>query len=663
MEIRQYLLILRKWFWLLLLGAVIGGSLGYFLSTRQPTIYQTRAKFMVISSPEERASNYYYSYNENQLAKSYSEMINTEQVLEILSERLGFRVSAGQIGVNTDSESSIIEITVRDQNPERAALSANSLVDVFITYNETLQNSRYTSSEQSLQSQIDQVEEQINNLQIEMSQISQQTLQEQQQEVEANIAELESQIRPLDNEVEALLPTVFPPTPTPHMAVRDKRVIVLTPVPTRIFTSAELARYNETKDTYEEKQSQLDQLKSTLALYQQVYLNLSVYGENSLDSSQSVRQSQLQSTLALYQQIYSNLLNSYETIRLARLRSTASIVQIQKAVVPSSPTQPQPVRDMALGAVAGMLLMGALVVLVEYLDDTIKTPEDVNRTLDFPVIGFIGEMEGTGKKGHNPGVYITENPRSPIAESFRTLRSNLEFAGVDNPLKTLLITSSSPGEGKTTVAVNLAAAIAQGGKKIVLMDADLRRPSMHRFVNIPNRAGLSELFRDPNSSYHDVKFEWGNPSISVITSGALPPNPAELLGSEKMEQILNDLRNDYDMVLIDGPPFIVADPIVLSAKTDGVLLIIEPGKTKIDSVRVMQEQLEMAGARVVGVVLNPISRKKSKYYSGKYRYYSDYYYSRGYGYLSPGSSRKKKKSGKQPKTTGMPGAEHPPSQS
>ncbi|MEA3441023.1 MAG: polysaccharide biosynthesis tyrosine autokinase [Chloroflexota bacterium] len=645
MEIRQYLLILRKWFWLLLLGAVIGGGLGYFLSTRQPTIYQTRAKFMIISSPEERASNYYYTYNENQLAKSYSEMINTEQVLEILSERLGFRVSAGQIGVKTDPDSSIIEITVRDQNPERAALTANSLVDVFITYNETLQNSRYTSSEQSLQSQIDQVEEQINNLQIEMSQISQQTLVEQQQEVEANIAELESQIKPLDDEVEALLPTVFPPTPTPHMAILDKRVIVLTPVPTRTFTSAELARYKEAKDTYEEKQSQLDQLNSTLALYQQVSLNLSVYGESSLESSlnssQSVRQSQLQSTLALYQQIYSNLLNSYESIRLSRLRSTASIVQTHKANVPSTPTQPQPVRDAALGAAIGVLLMGALVVLIEYLDDTIKTPEDINRILDLPVIALIGEMESVNKKDNNPGVYVSDNPRSPITESFRTLRSNLEFAGVDKPLRSLLISSSSPGEGKTTVAVNLAAIIAQSGKKVMLVDADLRRPCTHKFLSIPNRAGLSEIFRDPESTIADVKYEWGDPPFSIITSGALPHNPAELLGSEKMAQILDSLTKEYDIVLLDVPPFIVADAVVLSAKVDGVLLVIEPGKTKIDSGRAMLEQIEMSGARIVGVVLNPISRRRAQYYSGKFRYYSSHYYSRGYGYLATGSRRKK----------------------
>jgi len=134
----------------------------------------------------------------------------------------------------------------------------------------------------------------------------------------------------------------------------------------------------------------------------------------------------------------------------------------------------------------------------------------------------------------------------------------------------------------------------------------------------------------------------------VISSGALPPNPAELLGSETMQSILEDLKNSSDIVIIDGPPFIVADPAVLSAMVDGVVLIIEPGKSKIDSARAVSEQLQRSGARVVGVILNPISRKRAGYYSGKYRYYSEYYYSRGYGYYSSGEGSRKKASGRWP---------------
>jgi len=666
MEIKQYLLLLRKWIWLLLIAAVVGGGVGYFLSTLQPTIYETSARFIVISSPEERVSSYYYTYNESQLAKSYSDMIATEQVLDILSDRLGFSVSPGQINVRPVTDSAIIEITVRDLNPEEAALIANSLIDVFIEYNDSLQNSRFTSSEQTLQTQIDQVEEQISSLQAEMSQVSEQSLQEQQAEVEEQIATLQSQIEPLENEVEALQPTVIPPTPTPNLVLIDGRVVQMTPVPTAVLDAQAQALYDDAKDTYEGKLSQLELLQSRLDLLQQIYLNLTVFGESEMQGDQSARQNQLQSTLALYQQIYSNLLNSYESIRLARLRTTPNLVQIAKANVPSSPVQPQPARSAMIGAATGLLLMGALILLVEYLDDTLKTPEDVTRFLGLPVIGMIGEMEDVKGKEKNPGVYAIDNPRSPITEAFRKLRSNLEFAGVDNPLKTLLVTSPSPTEGKTTVAVNLSAVIAQGGKRVVLLDTDLRRPSTHKHLNIPNRTGLSDFIRDPEYTYKDVKNDWGNPTITVITSGALPPNPAELLGSSRMKRILEDLSDEFDAVLIDGPPFIVTDPVVLSAKVDGVIMVIKPGKTKIDSARAMLEQLEMADARVVGVVMNPISKRRSYYYSGKYRYYSDYYYSQGYGYLSTGSRQKKKKTkGQEQVASGISGTEYPkyPSQS
>ena len=649
MQIRQYFFLLRKWFWLLLLGVVVGGSVAYFASTFQPTVFQTSTKFMVISSPEERASNYYYSYNESQLAKSYSQMLTTDQVLNPLSEKLGFVVRPGQITVRPISESSIIEVFVRDYSAENAALIANSLIDEFVKYNESLQNSRYASSEESLQSQIKQVEEQITSLQTEMSQISAQTLQSQKQEVEARIKELEEQIKPLNDDIKEILPTVTPPIPpTPGLIYKKGSFIRPTPIPTATYTADQQAYINQQIDILEEKQYRRDQLQSTLDLYQQVNLNLSVFGESDLNSSQGARQSQLQGTLALYQQIYTNLLNSYENIRLARLRSTPNIVQIKKAEVPSSPIQPQPIRNGMLGAAAGLLILGAVIVLIEYLDDTLKTPEDIDQILNLPVIGLIGEMEHTNGKDKNPGVFVVEHPRSPIAEAFRTLRSNLEFAGVDKPIKTLLISSSSPSEGKTTIAVNLAAVMAQGDKKVLLMDADMRRPSIHRFLNIPNRNGLSMIFRDPDQSIIDLTTEWSDPPISVITSGALPPNPAELLGSKTMDQVLEELKHAFDIVIIDGPPFIVADPVVLSAKVDGVLLIIEPGKTKIDSAQAMSEQLQRADARVVGVVLNPISRRRAGYYSGKYRYYSDYYSSGGYGYYTSGSSSRKKAKGRWP---------------
>jgi len=654
MEIRQYLFFIRKWTWLLVLGFLIGGSAGYLLAVRQPLVYQSKTKFMVMRSPEERTSDYFSYFEYQSLPRTYSQLINTEPVIEALSDRLGFTVSPGQISTKLVEETAMIEVSVKDGNPERAALIANTLIDVFIEYNDAIQNNRFAESEQSLQTQITEIEAQIARLQTEMSQISEESLQTQQQEVEAQISELEVQIQQLKDEIEVILPKLTPAAQGAPGAANDLSQTT-NPIPTATLSPTKAALIKEQKDLLDEKQGELSQLESLLNLYQQVRINLLVFGDSNPSDGQGARQEQLQGTLALYQQIYTSLLSSYEGVRLARLRSTPNVVQIEQAHVPGTPIQPQPLRSAMIGGIIGLLFVGGLAFLIEYLDDTLKTPEDVTRYLNIPVIGLIGEMKGAGKNGKGEAsmqhVFVADNPRSPVAEAFRSLRTNLDFASVNKPIHSLLVTSAGPGEGKTTVAINLAVAMAQGDKKVILLDCDLRRPTVHRILQIANRIGLSDLIRSQNDSAEAIN-RLDGAGLSVITTGALPPNPAELLGSDKMTAILHEFEAAADIVIIDSPPVIVADPVVLAAKVSGVLIVIEPGKTKIDTSQAMLEQLHRAGARVIGAVLNPISRKRSHYYYGKYRYYSQYYNSRSYGEYVSGNGSHPRKTGwrlKRPK--------------
>jgi non-specific protein-tyrosine kinase len=168
-------------------------------------------------------------------------------------------------------------------------------------------------------------------------------------------------------------------------------------------------------------------------------------------------------------------------------------------------------------------------------------PRKTPRLLGLPLIGYVAEMQSKGKG--DAEVYVSRQPRSPVSESFRSLRTNLEFSSVDKPLRKILVTGAEAGDGKTTIAANLAAIIAQGGKRVLLLDADLRRPRLHRFLGIQNRLGLSDLFRD-GLGVEAVTYQWSDASsktLSVITSGSLPPNPAELLSSHKMDSILGEL--------------------------------------------------------------------------------------------------------------------------
>jgi capsular exopolysaccharide synthesis family protein len=266
-----------------------------------------------------------------------------------------------------------------------------------------------------------------------------------------------------------------------------------------------------------------------------------------------------------------------------------------------------------LAAAVGFVLGGSAAYLLEYLDDTLKSPDDISRVLQAPIIGHI--VEDTGETGENQ-IYVLEKPRHPISEAYRTLRINMEFAGVDQPLKTIFIASANVGDGKTSVAANLAVSIAQGEKKVVLLDADLRRPSIHQFFSVPNEIGLIDLFLGRAAIGEVIKVKKEH-RVAIITAGEPPPNPAELLGSKKMDQILAKLQEIADVVIIDGPPFVVADASVLASKVDGVLAVVRPGHTRQSAAENMMKQITISGARLIGVTLNRIPRRGTNYYTGK----------------------------------------------
>ncbi len=328
---------------------------------------------------------------------------------------------------------------------------------------------------------------------------------------------------------------------------------------------------------------------------------------------------QLQARLTQYRTLYSSLVTSYEQVRLAEDQTSTNVVVSEPAVANMIPVGPKTTRNTVLALVAGMLLAVGAVFAIDALDDTIKSPDEIRRRFRLPILGMISWHEAP----QDQPIALAE-PRSPAAEAFRALRTRITYASVDRPLRRLMITSPTPEDGKTTVAANLAAVISQNEKLVLLIDADMRRPQVHRKFGLQNRIGLSELFVRPLDVIASAIQASITTKLAVLTSGGLPPNPSELLASKMMGQILDRLNQAFDLIVIDTPPVLsVTDAPALAAAMDGVVLVAKPGTTKLGAFQEALEQLRGVNARVLGVVLNDVSpraRRSGYYYN---RYYSN----------------------------------------
>ncbi|MBE0410941.1 MAG: polysaccharide biosynthesis tyrosine autokinase [Anaerolineales bacterium] len=329
----------------------------------------------------------------------------------------------------------------------------------------------------------------------------------------------------------------------------------------------------------------------------------------------------LEASLAQQSQTYASLLQSYEQVRLTEAQTTSTVVLKEPAVAATTPIRPRTATNTALASVVGLMLAVGVVFLIEALDDTLRNPDDVVRHLELPVLGIIASHDIVDGK---PAA--TYQPRSQVAEAFRSLRTNLDFASVDHPLESILVTSPSPDEGKSTVAANLALVMAQGERKVAIIDADLRRPSIHKLLGLPNRFGISGLFVMRQVQLDGALRASEIPNLFTMTSGKTPPNPAELLGSARMGEILEQVKSVVDVVVIDCPPVLaVTDSSVLAPRLDGVLLVLKPGTTKIAAARQAVEQLRRVGAPLLGVVLNEVKITQSRYKYHSYKGYQYYY--------------------------------------
>lgn len=266
------------------------------------------------------------------------------------------------------------------------------------------------------------------------------------------------------------------------------------------------------------------------------------------------------------------------------------------------------------------LMMGVFFAfLMEYLDNTIRTKADVERHLNLPVLGAIPVFDNKATK-----LISLTNPKSPVTEAFRTLRTNIQFSSIDEEIRTLVITSSTPTEGKSVVTNNMAAIMAQGDKKVLLIEGDLRKPRIHEHFKLSNHQGLTNILVGDKDLKDVVNRYAPLDNLYILTSGPIPPNPAEILGSKKMKDFLNKAKEDYDIILIDTPPIgLVTDSAVLSTICDALIYVVAVGQTEVDVVKHSKDLLDTVNANIIGVVLNKVPVDGRSYY--KYYNYYGYY--------------------------------------
>ncbi|MFL6278411.1 MAG: GumC family protein [Blastocatellia bacterium] len=365
-------------------------------------------------------------------------------------------------------------------------------------------------------------------------------------------------------------------------------------------------------------------------------------GEATVQNQAEIQYTLLKQEVEVNKQLYQDFLNKTSQAEAQKVEQQNNLRIIEAAEVPSAPISPR--RGFSIFA-ALLLSTGigiGLAFFLEYLDNTIKTVEDVSRYAQLPALSVIPAVGGgmtrrLGARGRKmlaattgtsePGYQlVTLDPQSSAAEAYRVLRTSVLLSAAGQPPKIVLITSGQPGEGKTTTAINTAISLAQLGASVLIVDCDLRRPTAHKVLGVEHQQGLSTYLSQAHVKLDEVIQPLPIENLSLLPCGPIPPNPAELIISDRMKEMLDELRGRYDHIIVDSPPLInVTDPVILSTMVDGVILVVHGGKSTRDLVRRARQELATVGAKIFGVVLNNVDLRRDGYDNYYYdRYYTNY---------------------------------------
>jgi len=584
------------------------------------------------------------------------------------------RALGAQLTVKPLKDSRLATITASDGKPQRAALLANTIADTYIEYNldYKLEGARtamawLAEQESDLKRELEEAEMKLYKFKKDRNLLAV-SLDDKQSMLSANLSsvntkltDLRIRIIELDAKrkmIERARNNITEEETLPEIREKDTIRALRESFITFSKESADLSsKYGPEHPKIKAITSQMaavrkvyeQEIDGVLATFEKAYQVL-LDNERSLRAMMEAQKKEaielskievdykpLQRAADQNTKMYSLIASRQKEIDITGPMKANNVRVLERATVPAAPVRPKPVQNLLLGLLIGLATGVGLAFIIEALDNTLKTQADVEQFLGVPVLGLvpiigIGPAAEVVQAGDNLrerdlGVFL--DPKSVAAECCRSIRTNILFLSPDRPTRTMVVTSPSPQEGKTTTAINLGVTMAEAGGRVLIVDTDMRRPRLHRSFGVPNQTGISTVIVAKTTLEEAIK-RTDVPNLDVLPCGPVPPNPSELLHTDRFGAVLAECVKLYDRVILDSPPTsAVTDPAVLGNLADGVVLVIKAGETTRESAIHARRQLSAAKAKLLGVVVNAIDFSNPAY---GYDYYYRNYYRYGYTY-------------------------------
>lgn len=664
-HLHDYIIILlRRWkaFTLSFCAIFLGGAM-HTLSL--PPIYEASTTFRVNSGKSALGMPWESTFNSSNPIDTEIEMLKSRTYAEQVAKRLHMEIQeASRIrsGIKPEEigRTGIIRLSYRDTVPNVARDVVNTMAQLYIEQDVALRSQEAVKSMEFIEEQIKKVREEMDKAENELQayRVSSEIFSldsetekiiEKLTEIERKKTEISLQKKQIEFSIASLKESTnegrpfYPSDPTEAaMAVK------LSDLMSQIV--ALKAEYTEAHPQVRAIQRQIEEVKRSLQGFYDSRLQNLVRQEEYQSELQSRHESELKKLpdaeremarlmrhTKVNADIYTLLLQKYEERRLAKAATVSNIHIIDPALTPVSPVAPNKRKNMILGFWLSFMAGVGLVFFLEYLDDTIKDEESAKHELELPLLATVPHIPL--EEGGEISLHTYLEPKSAISESFRNLRTNIHFSAINKKKQVLMLTSSFPGEGKSTITGNLAAILSQTGARVLLLDCDLRRPSIHKKFGFDKAPGITELLAGDGDIDSLIR-NTGIPGLDAISAGTIPPNPSELLGSDAMRGFIQLLRERYDTVLIDAPPVLgVSDPMILATMSDMVIVVLELGRVPLKAAHGMRELLDNVGATVAGLVVNDKVGSSVRY--GYYGYRYGYRYGGYYGYGSEDENKRK----------------------